>query len=142
MEWITWLFANNPTRQCRFIACVIWALWTDRNKWVHKRKRRSRVELDRLVKDYITELAGLENALPRPTLRQNSKKLPVDPLVRINVDVAYKTGKQVLFRHSDKDFRGSIVGSKAVLNKNVPSLFAVEALACAQAMQLGLDMGL
>ncbi|MBA0783456.1 hypothetical protein Gotri_001165, partial [Gossypium trilobum] len=38
-----WLIANNPTRQCRFIACVIWALWTDRNKWVHKRKRRSRV---------------------------------------------------------------------------------------------------
>ncbi|MBA0783457.1 hypothetical protein Gotri_001166 [Gossypium trilobum] len=124
------LFANNPTRQCRLIACAIWALWIDKNKWVHERKRRSGVELARFVKDYITELDGLENALPRPTLRQNSWKPPVDPLVRINMDVTYRKLKNKSFSGIViRDFRGSVVGSRTVRNENIPSLFAVEALA-------------
>ncbi|KAG8472557.1 hypothetical protein CXB51_034512 [Gossypium anomalum] len=142
IEWITWIFANNPTRQCRLIACAIWELWTDRNKWVHERKIKSGVALARFVKDYITELDGLENALPRPTLRQNSWKLLVDPLVRINVDVTYgKLKNKSCLGIVIRDFRGSVVGSRTVLNENVPSLFAVEALVCTQGMQLGLDMG-
>lgn len=64
-------------------------------------------------------------------------------MVWINVDATYR---KLEIRSCSgiviRDWSGSVVGSRIVQNDNVPLLFAAEALACAQGMQLGLDLGL
>ncbi|MBA0870524.1 hypothetical protein Goshw_013680 [Gossypium schwendimanii] len=41
-----------------------------------------------------------------------------------------------------RDSKGRVLGSMSVLNKNIPTAFVVEALACVQGLQLDLDLGL
>ncbi|MBA0824842.1 hypothetical protein Goarm_021482 [Gossypium armourianum] len=40
-----------------------------------------------------------------------------------------------------RDLNSLVLGSKAVLNVNIPAMFAAEALTCVQMIQIGLDLG-
>ncbi|MBA0707358.1 hypothetical protein Golax_019408 [Gossypium laxum] len=61
--------------------------------------------------------------------------------LKINFDVAFNKQEntscsRIVIRNSN----GGVLGSKTVLNRNVPSAFAAEALACAQVVQMGLEI--
>lgn len=63
--------------------------------------------------------------------------------IKINFDAAYDPQQ---FRSRSgmvvRNDRGKVLASKFVFHKDVASSFAVEALACSQAVQLGESMGL
>ncbi|MFQ6624071.1 hypothetical protein Gotur_003259 [Gossypium turneri] len=40
-----------------------------------------------------------------------------------------------------RDLNSLVLGSKAVLNVNIPAMFLAEALTCVQMIQIGLDLG-
>ncbi|MBA0582211.1 hypothetical protein Gorai_024362, partial [Gossypium raimondii] len=40
-----------------------------------------------------------------------------------------------------RDLNSLVLGSKVVLNVNIPAMFAAEALTCVQMIQMGLDLG-
>ncbi|MBA0608657.1 hypothetical protein Godav_020849, partial [Gossypium davidsonii] len=61
--------------------------------------------------------------------------------LKINFDVAFnKQENTSCSRIMVRDSNGGVLGSKTVLNRNVPSAFAAEALACAQVVQMGLEI--
>lgn len=64
-------------------------------------------------------------------------------MVKINVDATHrKHDNRSCLGIVIRDLSGSVVGSRIVQNNNVPFLFAAEALAYAQGMQLRLDLSL
>lgn len=61
--------------------------------------------------------------------------------LKINFDVAFnKQENTSCSRIMIRDSNGGVLGSKTVLNRNVPSAFAAEALAWAQVVQMGLEI--
>ncbi|MBA0754141.1 hypothetical protein Gogos_021720 [Gossypium gossypioides] len=70
-------------------------------------------------------------------------KPPENSVVRINFDASLKRHENrscsgMVIRNSE----GAVLGSKMIINENIPSVFATEALACIQSLMLGLDLGL
>ncbi|MBA0678037.1 hypothetical protein Goari_019403, partial [Gossypium aridum] len=61
--------------------------------------------------------------------------------LKINFDLAFnKQENTSCSRIVIRDSNGGVLGSKTVLNRNVTSAFAAEALACAQVVQMGLEI--
>ncbi|MBA0582057.1 hypothetical protein Gorai_024209, partial [Gossypium raimondii] len=61
--------------------------------------------------------------------------------LKINFDVAFnKQENTSCSRIMIRDSNGGVLGSKTVLNRNVPSAFATEALAWVQVVQMGLEI--
>ncbi|MBA0869711.1 hypothetical protein Goshw_002149, partial [Gossypium schwendimanii] len=40
--------------------CAIWAIWTSRNRWIHKGRKKSGAETVKFIKQYIHELIELD----------------------------------------------------------------------------------
>lgn len=62
--------------------------------------------------------------------------------MKINFDAAFKesehkSGSRIVIR----DRKGRFLGSKVLINNNVPSSFAAEAIACVQSLQWGQHLG-
>lgn len=40
-EWLTWVFEQISSLQCKTFYCALWAIWEDRNKRIHEKTSRS-----------------------------------------------------------------------------------------------------
>ncbi|MBA0701060.1 hypothetical protein Goari_022529 [Gossypium aridum] len=56
LQWLTWVFLQSSTSQCKIFCCALWAIWGDRNDRVHKKESKSGKEIGRFVNSYILEL--------------------------------------------------------------------------------------
>ncbi|KAH1064687.1 hypothetical protein J1N35_029674 [Gossypium stocksii] len=74
------------------------------------------------IKNYLKELNNLSNKLPKRKEVIERWKMLKNPCV--------------------KDSRGQMIGSKIVINENIPLMFAAEALACIHSIQMGLYLGI
>ncbi|MFQ6668688.1 hypothetical protein Gotur_034243 [Gossypium turneri] len=54
------------------------------------------------------------------------------------MSIGFKSGNK---QKSIRDNEGLVLGSKMVINRNVPSSFVAEAIACVQSLQWGLEVG-
>ncbi|MBA0707508.1 hypothetical protein Golax_019548, partial [Gossypium laxum] len=69
-----------------------------------------------------------------------AERAPESSYVKINFDVAFnKQGNRSCSGIVIRDLNSLVLGSKAVLNVNIPVMFAAEALTCVQMIQMGLD---
>lgn len=48
---------------CRIFVCAIWAIWTSRNRWIHKGRKKSRAETVKFIKQYIHEAIACVQAV-------------------------------------------------------------------------------
>lgn len=39
--WVTWVFKYYSDESVRVFCCLMWAIWFDRNQWVHEKKYKS-----------------------------------------------------------------------------------------------------
>lgn len=63
--------------------------------------------------------------------------------MKINFEATFREVKhKSRFEIVIRDNSGQILGSKVVINNNVPSSFVVEAIACVQSLQRGHELGL
>ncbi|KAH1083261.1 hypothetical protein J1N35_023022 [Gossypium stocksii] len=68
---------------------------------------------------------------------------PVGPKVKINFDAAYNMyRKESYSRLVVRNEKAKIICSKSVRNANIPSVFVAEVMACVQALDLGIHIGL
>ncbi|MBA0626825.1 hypothetical protein Godav_004418, partial [Gossypium davidsonii] len=76
-------------------------------------------------------------------IRWKGERSPKAHFLKINFDAAFKA--HIVKSYSGlviKDDRSRIIGTRAILNESVLSVFVAEALTCLQAVKLGVDMGL
>lgn len=110
---------------------------------MHEGKKRSRLEIANFACQYIKEYEAVQiEGSPVKQSNPTRWETPKDPFVKANFDAAlrnrgHKSGTGIMIR----DSRGQILGSKALINTNVPSTFAAEALACVQSLSWGKELG-
>ncbi|MBA0753223.1 hypothetical protein Gogos_005616, partial [Gossypium gossypioides] len=79
-----------------------------------------------------------------PVRRVESKRWrpPESPLVKINYDGSFQSHtKRSCTRIVVRNSNGFVLGSSTTIYNNIPSVFATEALACFQAVEMGIGLG-
>ncbi|KAH1072434.1 hypothetical protein J1N35_024762 [Gossypium stocksii] len=121
---------------------LLWAIWTATNRWVHESKKITTLETADFVRNYLSELDGLKIVLPVKSMVEERWKPSKSPFVKINFDGAFKKDEhRSCSRIVGRGSEGKVLGSRVVQNVWVPSVFAAEAIACAQGLQMWLDLG-
>ncbi|MBA0747625.1 hypothetical protein Gogos_004526, partial [Gossypium gossypioides] len=93
-------------------------MWIARNKYLHEGIPQNGSDIACFITSYIQELEELTKRLP---------------------------GRRVVgerWRSPEEDSSGRVLNFTMHLNEHIPTSFAVEAIACVQAIQLGLDLGI
>ncbi|KAA3469669.1 reverse transcriptase [Gossypium australe] len=142
-DWIKNIFESNSLAKCRMISCALWAIWTSRNRFIHEGEIKSGSQIAYYVINYLKELDGLNMHLPVRWIHKGRWVASNGLTVKINFDVAFN-------RQRNESCSGIVVQneraegicSRTVMHANIPSVFAAEAVACLQALNLGLHLGL
>ncbi|KAG8498575.1 hypothetical protein CXB51_004822 [Gossypium anomalum] len=101
-------------------------------------------DLVTFVEGYCLELSMLQSRMDRHMEKHlNRWKPPKDPILKVNFDASFcentnKSSTGVVIRNG----KGLVMGTCIILNVNVPTPFATEALACLQSMAFARDLGL
>ncbi|MBA0752547.1 hypothetical protein Gogos_001374, partial [Gossypium gossypioides] len=141
-SWLTWIFNEGTTEQCRGFCCGLWILWTSRNKFLYEGKISTGWDISKQIKSYILELEGIrERELTLETNTKSSQRLQ-----RENTTIFFDAAFDSQHNRSAsglvvKEQEGKIVAAKSILHENVVSPFAAEAYAGYQATMLGIQLG-
>lgn len=128
---------------CNRFLIAVWAIWHARNKFVMKGKNQSAWDVCAKVESVSKELQQMEIDLPcRGDSLTPSWSLPKALNVKVNFDAAYsQTSHQCCSGFVIRDDYGHVMDCGVQRNLFVSDAFAVEALACIQAMRFTRDMG-
>ncbi|TYG92876.1 hypothetical protein ES288_A11G067200v1 [Gossypium darwinii] len=142
-EWLTWVFERSTIERCRFFCCALWCIWSSRNQLVHEKKIIPVRDLTRKVSNYIVELDGIRLKTPTfHTKRAISHTRGMEGITA-QFDTAFdrintRSASGIVVR----DHMGDLKASKTVIHEDIPTPFAVEALAGLDAMKLVIEIGL
>ncbi|MBA0798008.1 hypothetical protein Gohar_008647 [Gossypium harknessii] len=141
--WLTWVLAKGSKEQSLIFCYALWVIWNSRNQLVHERKYFSGRNLAQKIESYIVELEGMGKE--RHTWRTDrlQKHPEEEPEVTILFDAVFEANRSrsasgVILRNR----RGEMRVLKTTLHSNVSSPFLAEAIACLQAVKLGISLGL
>ncbi|KAA3482737.1 reverse transcriptase [Gossypium australe] len=118
-------------------------IWTFRNKLIHENEIKTGTQIAEFVSNYLRELDRTKQILPDRSAYTNRWEAPAGMCWRINFDAAFNRQRNescsgLVIRNG----RAEVLCSKTIINKNIPTAFAAEALGCYQAIDLGLQLGL
>ncbi|PPR89916.1 hypothetical protein GOBAR_AA30765 [Gossypium barbadense] len=140
-EWLTRVFEQISSLQCRIFCCALRAIWGDRNKRIHEKTSRSGKEIADYVNRYISELDGAKNNIPSSFQVVKRWEHPPSPFVKINFDAAYDgTTCQSAVGIVARDNEGKVLLSFSEIYRQVVSAYTAEAIACREAARIGIDM--
>ncbi|KAA3456600.1 reverse transcriptase [Gossypium australe] len=140
-QWLTSSIALLSLDSCRFFCVALWAIWGDRNARIHEKRSRTGKEIADFVRNYVKEINGAKPKVVKSSKNVKRWQHPPYQTMKINFDGAFDTKEHlstpgVVVR----DNEGSVLASKSRLHEKVASAFAAEALACREAVRLGIDM--
>nr|KJB61324.1 hypothetical protein B456_009G352100 [Gossypium raimondii] len=117
-------------------------MWLRRNKILHEKKVQSVEDTIFFICKYLREWEEVNHRLPGQRVVEERWRPPKPDEIKINFDGAFdkqtfKFGIGIVCR----DPEGKILNCRSKVNNRIPTTFAVEALACLQAVRMGLDLG-
>ncbi|KAA3462806.1 glycine, alanine and asparagine-rich protein-like [Gossypium australe] len=134
---------SNSLGTYRKFVCALWGIWTARNKFIHEGDMRTGSQIADFVVNYMKELEGIKQILPKNGVHNSRWVAPLGSRVKINFDVAFnRQTKESCTGLIVRNGKAEVICSKAITNKNLPTAFTAEALACYQALELGVQLGL
>ncbi|KAA3455898.1 reverse transcriptase [Gossypium australe] len=120
-QWLIWVFEQVNLHQCRIFCCALWAIWGDWNWRIHNKKVSTGAEIGNFIINYLAE---------------------IDDSVKINVDGAFDSHNNISASGVVvRDNEGSVLLSWSKIHKGVHSAFEAEAVACREAVQIGVEHG-
>ncbi|MBA0639747.1 hypothetical protein Goklo_022764 [Gossypium klotzschianum] len=139
--WLTWVLEKGTKEQNLVFCCALWVLWNSRNQLVHERKHLSGRILAQRIVSYIAELEGVgkeKHTWGTDRLQKYSEEEPEDTIF---FDAAFEANRsRSASRVIAHNRRGEMKVLKTTLHSNVSSPFLAEALACLQAVKLGVSL--
>ncbi|MBA0742271.1 hypothetical protein Gogos_015344 [Gossypium gossypioides] len=98
--------------------------------------------LEHVFRDCLVAIQVWHEKLPVQRIGGEQWSPSKQPFVKINYDTAFrayslKSCSSIIVKYTN----GIVLSTKVVINKYVPSIFTAEALACLQAVNVGLDIG-
>ncbi|KAA3458458.1 reverse transcriptase [Gossypium australe] len=140
-QWLTSSVAFLSLDSSRLFCVALWAIWGERNAWIHEKRCKTGKEIADFVRNYVTEIDGAKSTVDNSPKIKRRWKHPPHHTVKINFDGAFdvkenRSASGVVVRNNE----GSVLASKPKLHEKVASAFAAEALACREAVQLRVDM--
>ncbi|KAA3465420.1 Zinc finger, CCHC-type [Gossypium australe] len=140
-EWLTWVFEQATSSQCRLFCCTLWAIWGERNKCIHERANKSGEEITEFIKNYILKLNGTVEETTKIQSEVSRWKPPPRQFVKINFDAAYNDSFcQAAVGVVARDGKGSVLLSCSAIQNRVASTFTTGAIVCSIAIRIGVDM--
>ncbi|KAH1097766.1 hypothetical protein J1N35_014687 [Gossypium stocksii] len=142
-EGLKHMFESHSISKCRLIVYALWAIWNSRNRFIHEEEVRSGSQVAEFVLNYLKELDYLKVSLLVERLHMARWDAPVGSRFKINFDAAYKKHRKESYSGLVvKNEKAEVICSKTVRNVNISSVFAAEVIACIQALDLGIHLGL
>ncbi|MBA0746662.1 hypothetical protein Gogos_009161, partial [Gossypium gossypioides] len=116
-------------------------MWLRRNKILHEKKVQSVEDTNFFICKNLREWEEVNHRLPGQRVVEERWRPPKPDEIKINFDGAFdkqtfKFGIGIVCR----DPEGKILNCRSKVNNRIPTTFAVEALACLQAVRMGLDL--
>ncbi|KAA3472069.1 reverse transcriptase [Gossypium australe] len=136
-DWLTWVFDNGNTMQCRVICCAIWFMWYSRNQFIHERKTITGKELSTKIKNYIAEIDRTCDRKNTFDINDNQRQQIQETEATILFDAAYDCKLQLQLRGANSEW----IASKSTIHTEIASPFIAEAHAGLQAVKLGISLG-
>ncbi|KAA3454812.1 reverse transcriptase [Gossypium australe] len=141
IQWLTKTMDILLPDLCRIFCGTLWAIWGDRNARIHERTNRTGQEVVNFVLNYIHEIDGVKNRIPKVIKNEKRWRNPPQQVVKINFDGAFdKDGHQSASGVVARNSEGKVLVSGTSLHEMVDSAFAAEAIACREAVQMGINM--
>ncbi|MBA0738646.1 hypothetical protein Gogos_011977, partial [Gossypium gossypioides] len=140
--WITWVLEQLNPCQSRLFYCALWAIWGDRNRRIHEGKVSNGKEIANFTSNYITELTGFEKRKSANIIENKRWQHPHREFIKINFDGAYNESQYCSASGIvARDAEGRVLLSYSEIQSDITSVFAIEAIACWRAVQIGVDRG-
>ncbi|KAA3474020.1 reverse transcriptase [Gossypium australe] len=141
-QWLIWVFEQVNLHQCRIFCCALWAIWGDRNSRIHNKKVSTEAEIGNFIINYLAEIDGLERRKHGTIDIFQKWTYPPPDSVKINVDGAFDSHNNISTSGVVvRDNEGSVLLSWSKIHKGVHSAFEAEAMACREAVQIGVEHG-
>ncbi|KAA3474494.1 reverse transcriptase [Gossypium australe] len=142
-DWVGNFFEYNSMSQCRKFVCALWGIWSFRNKLIHENETKTGAQIAEFVSNYLRELDGVKQPIPDRCASKNRWEAPARTFWRINFNAAFnKQNSESCSGLVIRNDKAEVLCSKTIFNKNIPTAFAAEALACYQAILLELQLDL
>ncbi|KAG8489751.1 hypothetical protein CXB51_017986 [Gossypium anomalum] len=145
-DFTVWLKSTFETRSmalCRTTVWALWALWTSRNKFIHEGENQTGIQITSFVQIYLEELDDLKSAIPERRICVDRWTAPMGSRLKVNFDAAFNNhNKESCSGLVIRNSKAEVICCKTEINLNTPSVFSAEAVACLQALKLGLQLGL
>ncbi|KAK5839825.1 hypothetical protein PVK06_008665 [Gossypium arboreum] len=104
---------------------------------------KSRTQVGEFVLNYLKELEGLNLLVSERRIPMVRWVAPIGSRVKINFDATFNRHKrESCFGLVVRNEKAEVICSSAILNVNIPLVFAAEVRACLQALDLGLQLRL
>ncbi|KAA3464145.1 reverse transcriptase [Gossypium australe] len=128
-QWLIWVCEQFSMQDFRIFCCALWAIWGDRNSRVHNKSVSTGTEIGSFIKTYLAEIDGLEDKRLGKTDHLQKWTHPPQESVKINFDGAFDSQNNIS--------ASGVVRSK--IHSEVVSVFAAEAIACREVVQIGVN---
>ncbi|KAA3481459.1 reverse transcriptase [Gossypium australe] len=71
-QWLTWVFEQLNTHECRIFSCALWAIWGDRNSRIHNKKEVTSAFAAEALACRRAVRIGMENTWPEVIVEGDS----------------------------------------------------------------------
>ncbi|KAK5794836.1 hypothetical protein PVK06_036086 [Gossypium arboreum] len=142
-DWLKNTFETKSMALCRTTVCALWALWIARNKFIHEGENKTGSQIASFVQIYLKELDDLKSSIHERRICVDRWSAPMGSRLKVNFGAAFNN-------HTKESYSGLVIRNskaeviccKTEMNLNISFVFFAEAVACLQALKLGLQLGL
>ncbi|MFQ6626356.1 hypothetical protein Gotur_005681 [Gossypium turneri] len=116
-DWLNYIFSSLPNPICRIVTCVIWFIWSVKNKLTHEKKVILPQDIIYRVESYILEVDEPQRKLPTKRVGIKQWRPSKFHFHKLNFGTTFDgNGKHSYTKIVVKNWEGRVVASNTAMN--------------------------
>ncbi|MBA0553988.1 hypothetical protein Golob_013123 [Gossypium lobatum] len=116
-DWLNYIFSSLPNPICRIVTCVIWFIWSARNKLTHENKVILPQDIICRVESYIIKVDEPQRKLPAKRVGSERWRPSECHFHKLNFGTTFDgSGKSSCTKIVVKNWEGRVVASNTAVN--------------------------